>query len=49
MGDGIKLPAGHGTLWEQIREQRFALHNREWIEMIKEMDMDDGFVEEGKL
>ena len=39
----------HGTLWEQFRIQRFETHNREWVDMITEVDMDEGFVEEGKL
>jgi hypothetical protein len=38
-----------GTLWEQFRVQRFQTHNREWVDMITEVDMDEGFVEEGKL
>ena len=33
----------------QICEARFTLHNREWVAMVRELEMDDGFVEEGKL
>eukprot|EP00939_MAST-03C_sp_MAST-3C-sp1_P001944 g1944.t1 len=38
-----------GRVWDTIRARRFASHNGDWLNVVEEMDMDDGFVEEGKL
>lgn len=39
----------HRKLWESMQAKRFEIHNREWVDMIEEIDMDEGFIEEGKL
>eukprot|EP00941_MAST-03F_sp_MAST-3F-sp1_P006015 g6015.t1 len=36
-------------LTKMIRTRRFELHNIEWMEMLTEIEVDEGFVEEGKL
>lgn len=38
-----------GNLTKMIRARRFESHNMEWMEMLNEIEVDEGFVEEGKL